>query len=169
MIMDQLFAVDALDVALTSDDWYTPPWLFEAAGLVFDMDVAAPVDPSRRTCPARAYLTPVEDGLVSPWHGLVWCNPPYSNAGPWVTRFAKHEDGGLMLTMGARARWVGELMGAADALSLVAFPLGRPDGRMAGAGAMMILTARGDQCVSALARIAAVDTQARGAYLVRPG
>lgn len=29
-----------------------------AAGLVFDLDVAAPVDPARRTCPAQRYLTP---------------------------------------------------------------------------------------------------------------
>lgn len=67
--MTMLFDVTAADVADTNDDWYTPPWLFEAAGLMFDFDVAAPVDPSRRTCPARAFLTPIEDGLAQEWGG----------------------------------------------------------------------------------------------------
>ena len=68
--MTALFDVSPADVADTSDDCYTPRWIFDAAGLVFDMDVAAPVDPSRRTCPAAQYLTPVEDGLAQPWTGL---------------------------------------------------------------------------------------------------
>ena len=40
-----LFPVTAADTALTSDEWYTPRWLFKAAGLVFDVDVCAPVAP----------------------------------------------------------------------------------------------------------------------------
>lgn len=41
--MTGLFDVDSSAVALTSDDCYTPRWVFDAMGLRFDLDVAAPV------------------------------------------------------------------------------------------------------------------------------
>ena len=164
--MSALFEVSASDVADTTDDWYTPPWLFAAAGLVFDMDVAAPVDPARRTCPARVYLTPVEDGLLQPWQGIVWCNPPYSRPGPWVDRFAAHEGSGLILVPASNSAWLGTLVAAADALALVQCEFGRPDGsKEKPRGMALALVARGEECVSALARIAAMDKIARGAYL----
>jgi phage N-6-adenine-methyltransferase len=167
--MTALFEVFAADVADTSDDWFTPRWLFDAAGLVFDVDVAAPVDPSRRTCPARAYLTPIEDGLASPWHGIAWCNPPYSNPAPWIERFAVHSTGGMMLVPAASAMWLGRLAACADAIALVRCEFGRPDGtREKPRGMALVLAARGDLCVSALARVAAADKYAGGAYHVRP-
>ena len=52
MIHDQLFTLTDAHVAETTDDWYTPRWVFDAAGIRFDMDVAAPVNPDQRTCPA---------------------------------------------------------------------------------------------------------------------
>jgi hypothetical protein len=165
---DVLFEVGAADVADTTDDWYTPPWLFKAAGLVFDLDVAAPVDPARRTCPARAFLTPVDDGLVSPWQGVVWCNPPYSGPAPWVARFAAHQDG-LMLVPAARSRWLGTLVAASDAVALVSCEFGRPDGSKVSPGGMaLVLAARGRAPVAALAMVAAADKLACGAYQVRP-
>src|SRR5271165_3839549 len=100
-----LFDVGPEDVAATTDDCYTPYWLFKAAGLVFDLDVAAPVNPAMRTCPARAYLTPVEDGLTTPWHGLVWMNPPYSKATRWVDRWATHPTGLALLAAVPETLW----------------------------------------------------------------
>lgn len=166
--MTALFDVSADDVADTNDDWYTPRWIFDAAGLVFDLDVAAPVNPARRTCPARSYLTPVEDGLAQPWHGVVWCNPPYSGPAPWVARWTTHPHG-LMLVPAARSRWLGTLLAAADASALVSCEFGRPDGSKVSPGGMaLVLAARGTTCVAALARVAAVDKLANGAYHVRP-
>src|SRR5580700_7359482 len=121
-----LFEVTAGQVADTNDDWYTPRWVFDAAAITFDLDVAAPVDPARRTCPARAYLTPVEDGLITEWHGDVWCNPPYSNPAPWVSKFGSHS--GMILVPASRSRWLGVLMAAADALAFISCEFGRPDG-----------------------------------------
>jgi DNA N-6-adenine-methyltransferase (Dam) len=164
---DHLFAVSALDVTPTGDDWYTPRWLFDAAGIAFDLDVAAPIDPAMRTCPARPYLTPVEDGLTAPWHGVVWCNPPYSGPAPWIQRFAAHAEG-MALVPAARSRWLGTLMAAADAVALISCVFGRPDGRSASPGGMaLVLAARGRTCAAAVARVAAADVIAAGAYHVR--
>lgn len=168
MSMDQLFAVGAPDVATTTDDWYTPPWLFKAAGTVFDLDVAAPVDPAMRTCPAKVYLTPVEDGLTADWHGTVWMNPPYSQAARWVDRWVAHPDGLALLPAMREVKWLGRLMGSADATALLSMDFGRPDGSVARIKWLLILAARGEAGVSALARIAAADKYVSGAYHVRP-
>ena len=40
--MDQLRLFDIEQTQLTSDDYYTPKWIFEALGEHFDLDVCAP-------------------------------------------------------------------------------------------------------------------------------
>ena len=91
---------DFLDLAIghdlidhgTSDDYYTPPHIFEALGLTFDMDVSAPPG-GVPWIPARRSIDVIEDGLATPWVGLVWCNPPYSNPSPWIDKFIAHNHG----------------------------------------------------------------------------
>lgn len=166
--LDQLFAVGALDIALTKDDWYTPPWLFAAAGIVFDLDVAAPVDPARRTCPARQYLTAVEDGLLTPWTGTVWMNPPFSNSKPWVERFVQHGSGLALVPASHENHSLGALLRCADAITLVSMRFGRPDGGVKGLPFSLVLAACGPVATDALARIATADRYMQGAYHVRP-
>src|SRR5262249_48692687 len=129
----------------------------------------APVEPVFRTCPARRYLTVLDDGLTAPWEGLVWCNPPYSRAAPWVDRWAAHAEGLALLPALPEVRWRGVLPGAADALALLGLSFGRPDGNEARLRWPCILAARGVMAVAALARVAAADPYAAGAYHVRPG
>lgn len=163
-----LFDIGRRQVALTNDDWYTPRWLFRAAGVTFDLDVAAPVDPAMRTCPARRYLTAAEDGLTSDWHGTIWMNPPYSKPGPWTQRFAKHESG-MALVPSSNSAWRGPFLLAADAMCLLSVnDFGRADGSQASYPFALILAARGQRCVDAVGRVAAVDKFAAGAYHVRP-
>jgi hypothetical protein len=167
--VNSLFEISADDVADTSDDCYTPRWVFDAAGLVFDIDVAAPVDPARRTCPATRYLTPVEDGLTQPWEGLVWMNPPYSNPSPWTRRFAQHGNGLALVRATKRCGWMGPLLGCADGITLLLdVSFARPDGSLLELMNPLILAACGPVAVGALARVAAADKYVKGAYHVRP-
>lgn len=157
------------DVALTGDEWYTPRWLFKAAGLIFDMDVCAPVDPAMRTCPAREYLTVVEDGLTAPWRRLVWCNPPYSNPGAWTRKFVEHGQGLALVQFVKRARWRTQLVAASDAITIVNVIFTNAVGKRYDSPMPILLAACGVECVSALARVAAADSYACGTYHVRPG
>lgn len=77
-----------------STDWRTPSSVFEALGTVFDLDPCAPSDgayPGEVYCRAH-YRLPVADGLLFPWHGMVWLNPPFSSqlATPWLERAITH-------------------------------------------------------------------------------
>jgi hypothetical protein len=122
-----LFEVGPADVATTNDDWYTPRWIFDAAGLTFDLDVCAPVAAESRTCPARRYLTLIEDGLSTPWEGLVWMNPPFSNLRPWLAKWRDHADG-LALVPGLPRTWLGGVLKGAEALTVICPAFLRPGG-----------------------------------------
>jgi hypothetical protein len=98
----QLFAMEQTD--LTSDDYYTPSWVFDTLGLRFDLDVASP--PHSTNVPADRYYSVLTDGLASPWHGRVWMNPPYSNPTPWVEKFLEHGNGIALLPMPKGCRWL---------------------------------------------------------------
>jgi hypothetical protein len=163
---DALFELGDTLTARSTDEWYTPRWVFAAAGVTFDMDVAAPVDPAHRTVPAHRYLTVADDGLTHPWHGLIWCNPPYSGAGPWVDRWAHHPDGLLLVPALCEVRWIGDVLAAAAALTLLSVDFHRPHGGTARVRWPLILAGRGN-AAAAVARIASADRYAAGAYLVR--
>ena len=77
-----------------SDDRYTPPEMFAALGLVFDLDPASP-GPGHWV-PARQVYTKKEDGLARPWRGLVFMNPPFGGRNahvPWLRKFFAHGNG----------------------------------------------------------------------------
>lgn len=140
---EPLFTLDADDVAITNDDWYTPQWVLDAAGIVFDVDVAAPVLEESRTVPARQHLTILDDGLTTPWEGTVWCNPPYSNAEPWVRKWSEHPDGMILMLAVPQVRWLGLILANAQAFTLLSVDFVRP-GRMPGRPRWpSILAARG--------------------------
>lgn len=81
-----------------SDRYFTPSWIVDAVieqfGVI-DLDPCHDPDPG---CAVRASTTydvrRGEDGLVLPWSGKVFCNPPYSAVLPWVIRAAQHAAAG---------------------------------------------------------------------------
>jgi site-specific DNA-methyltransferase (adenine-specific) len=69
----------------TTDEWATPPEFVAQLETEFG---AFDLDPCAREASAQApyYYTKEDDGLVQPWHGHVFVNPPYSKPGPWVQK-----------------------------------------------------------------------------------
>jgi hypothetical protein len=124
---DHLFALPSDSIAVTSDDCYTPRWVFDAMGLEFDLDVAAPPGGPWHV-PADRYYTAEDDGLTQPWDGLAWCNPPYSNLRPWVDRWAAHDRGVLLATYAPEMYATPVMLGAADAVAFVSVKFTLPNG-----------------------------------------
>lgn len=58
-----------------SDEYYTPPEIFDAMGCEFDLDVAAPKDRANVHVPAKKFIT--ENSLDLEWNGFIWNNPPF--------------------------------------------------------------------------------------------
>lgn len=76
--------------AALKDEWLTPRHVLDALGS-FDLDPCAPVVRPWDTA-ARHYTT-MDNGLVQPWEGRVWCNPPYGlEAAKWLARCADHSN-----------------------------------------------------------------------------
>jgi len=76
---------------MKNDEWLTPPEILERLG-EFDLDPCAPIERPWPT--AKEHYTVLDDGLSKPWHGRVWCNPPFGReASKWLTRMADHGDG----------------------------------------------------------------------------
>jgi hypothetical protein len=122
---ETLFSVPTDSVQATSDDCYTPRWVFDAMGLRFDLDVAAPVGGPWHV-PCDRYFTAADDGLAQPWDGLVWCNPPYSNYAPWADRFARHERIALMGILLPEVLWFPTVFNASDAVAMISCDFSRP-------------------------------------------
>lgn len=101
-----------------SDDYYTPPFIFEALGLTFDIDVCAPKE-GIPWLPAQNHYHLEQDGLTQPWNGLIWCNPPYSKPKPWIDRWLDHGNG-LMLVQFSRSKGFVDLWNQCD--GVVALP-----------------------------------------------
>lgn len=112
MNQDRLFAVH--QELFTTDDYYTPAWIFDALELTFDLDVAAPQEGARHT-PCRHHYSQSTDGLAQDWEGVVFMNPPYSKATPWVKKFMLHKNGVALLPM-AKSQWFNDLWQDCEAL-----------------------------------------------------
>lgn len=78
-----------------TDTWFSPPAIIEAMGGAdsFDLD---PCSPACRPWPtAKEHYDASENGLILPWFGRVWLNPPYSIAliTKFLGRMAAHDRG----------------------------------------------------------------------------
>ena len=136
----------------TSDDMFTPRWVFDQLGLTFDLDVASPPG-GIPWIPAKQYFTKADDALSQPWHGRVWMNPPYSQPNLWVRRFIEHGNG-IALLPTSKARWFSDLWQAADGILVhEPFDFVAPQTSYGEKKSIFIMTffaAMGDKCVEAL-------------------
>lgn len=77
-----------------SDEWGTPWEIVHALG-EFDLDPCS----SNANHKAPDFYTKDDDGLAQPWHGRVWCNPPYSQPAlyQFCEKMAEHGNGILLI------------------------------------------------------------------------
>lgn len=122
----------------------------------FDLDPCAPI--KRPWSTAGVHYTMADNGLVLPWFGRVWLNPPFGKeAATWMRKMADHGNGiALIPARTETAMFYESVWGRADA---VCFLRGRPhfhypDGTRApfNSGAPICLVAYGVKEADALDR-----------------
>jgi len=104
-----------------SDEWYTPPRVFEALGCAFDIDVASPGQHATPWIPARHFI--LSDSLITSWHGFCWMNAPFGGRNglvPWLTKFFEHGDGICLVPDRTSAPWWQIFVPRADLVLFVA-------------------------------------------------
>ncbi len=104
----------------TSDDFLTPPEVVRAMG-PFDLDPCSswrgePLAPS-------VYRLPQDDGLLLPWKGCVFVNPPFSQLRLWVNRFVTHQNGIMLVPARVEVAWFWELWKYCDGIFLTKGPV----------------------------------------------
>ncbi|MEZ2446088.1 DNA N-6-adenine-methyltransferase [Chitinophaga sp. RCC_12] len=76
---------------MKSDTWLTPPEIIKALGH-FDLDPCTPEYMPWETADNR--FTERDNGLIQPWNGRVWLNPPYGlEAANWLYKLSRHGNG----------------------------------------------------------------------------
>ncbi len=109
-----------------SPEWPTPQATFDKLAQEFgpfDLDPAATAENAK----CQRFYTAAENGLLWPWQGRVWLNPPYGRTiGPWMAKARQESAAGALVVclVPARvdARWWRESVAEA---ALVRFLPGR--------------------------------------------
>ena len=89
--------------AMITDTWLTPPEIIKSLG-DFDLDPCCPANMPWAT--ANNHFTKEHDGLIQPWVGRVWLNPPYSKeAVKWLRKLADHGTGTALVFARTETGW----------------------------------------------------------------
>jgi hypothetical protein len=128
-----------------SEDWITPPEIVAALG-AFDLDPCACEEQFKHYAPM--IYTKRQNGLLQPWLGRVWCNPPYGRAADaFIKKLSEHGNGVLLIFARTETRtWFEHIWPKAHGILFLKGRLRfyRPDGvRGDSAGAPSALIAYG--------------------------
>lgn len=154
----------------STDSWITPKWLLDRIG-PFDLDPCASVE-QPWPCATSQY-TVLDNGLLRPWHGFVYMNPPYGRQlHVWLNRLALHQNGiALVFARTDTTAFFEEVWPVAKCLLFLRGRLTfhRPDGSAPvmghNSGGPSVLVAYGDEAESRLIRnsdLGALVTLKRG-------
>jgi hypothetical protein len=139
-----------------TDEWYTPPHVFEALGCSFDLDVSSPGKAVTPWIPASRFI--LAGSLEKTWAGFIWMNPPFGGRNgmvPWLEKFFEHGNGVALTPDRTSAPWWQTYAARADAILFVSPKLkfigvdGRP-GTSPAQGTTLL--AAGSRAVKALYR-----------------
>lgn len=153
-----------------SDEWYTPPHLFQAMNVRFDLDAAAPPE-GPRYVPADAWISKCDrdGGHWWPVGAFLFLNPPFGGRNgvrPWLERFVTHANGVCLVPDRTSAPW---FQWAAPKMDLILFvtpkiKFERPDGSIGKSpGTGTALMAIGERGVAALRNARGLGWLARNA------
>jgi len=143
-----------------TDEWYTPPHVFSAMGVRFDLDVAHPGGDAADWIPAIRVITKGVGGLRVEWslhshhcpNPFVWMNPPFggrNGIAPWLEKFFNHGNGVALVPDRTSAPWWQTYAAKADAILFVSPKLkfigldGQPGKSPAQGTALLAAGARG--------------------------
>lgn len=105
-----------------SDEYYTPPEIFGALDVTFDLDPCC--SESIHCCvPCRKAF--YRNGLEKQWKGFVWMNPPFGRRNgviPWLEKFVRHGNGLGLVRAYTSSGWFHEFIPQMDA---ILFPEGK--------------------------------------------
>ena len=135
-----------------SVEWYTPSWIFDRLGLVFDLDPCSPPG-GVPWIPARRFVDRSEDGRLVDWNGSIWLNPPYGREGiPFLRKMLAHRRGVVLIFARTDTRIWQKLAASADVVAFVADRIHfvRADGFQSRPAAPSSLIAFGDEEASAV-------------------
>ena len=136
-----------------TNDWLTPLGIPQRLG-PFDLDPCGCAGMPWRIA-TTTYFLPDHDGLIEPWCGRVFCNPPYGpNVGDWARRMAAHGNGIMLIFLRTdTTTWQRDILPFADAALLLdgRVRFYRPSGERGKSGtAPSVLLAHGQSNVEAL-------------------
>jgi len=89
-----------------TDEWFTPPYVFDALGCRFDLDAASPGQAITPWIPANASIT--ARSLETKWCGFTWLNAPFGGRNgliPWLEKFERHGNGVCLVPDRTSAPW----------------------------------------------------------------
>jgi hypothetical protein len=114
----------------SSDEWYTPAYIFDAMGVRFDLDVAAP-EAGPLHVPAGEWFW--HESLDQSWFGFVWMNPPFGGRNgyrPWAEKFLRHGNGVALAPNRTGAPWFSTFMARCECALFISPKVKfiRPDG-----------------------------------------
>jgi phage N-6-adenine-methyltransferase len=88
-----------------SDSYGTPQFVFDWANSTwgpFDLDVCA----TQQNAKVERFYTKEDDGLRAEWGVNNWCNPPYSDPSPWISKAVEHWGRTVVLALAdSSTRW----------------------------------------------------------------
>lgn len=105
-----------------SVEWYTPPSIFQALAITFDVDPCHPEGERLPWVPAATTYNRQDDGLSKNWTGKrVWLNPPYGrDIDVWMRRMAANNNGIALVFGRTDTRWFQQAGATAHGICFIA-------------------------------------------------